>query len=112
MKYSIETLPISNVSFAYSPSGRPQIHFSIEDQRFFLRTISKQINNHETFSPFDVRHLVTKNEGKRCYLCGNVLGTDDFRVFCYGFNGQVDALFHHLIEFPSIRLQWLFISYE
>lgn len=112
MKHPIETLPISNVSFAYSPSGTPQIHFMIEDQRFFLRTISKYTNNREVFSPFDVRHLVTKNEGKRCYLCGNVLGTDDFRVFCHRFHDQVDALFYHLIEFPSIRLQWLYIPYE
>ena len=101
MKESIEQVRFSHV-WQFTLFGEPrEIHFTI-DQHMYSMSIFKETDRFQHGSIF---HEVTdfcpfcKKDKPKWSTCHEL---DNFR----------SVLFHRLIEFPSIRLHWLFLDYE
>ena len=101
MELKIDELEITNVSHYKSKYLDPGfiIEFSIDGFRYNLHT-EKQENG--VVYPHHIIHMDTDND---CKYCENELN------YCLELMNYNQELFHRLIEFPSIRLEWLFIDH-
>ena len=101
MHVHIDELNLSDVESykaKYVTSGFV-IRFSINGFRYHMHL--HQDANGRTY-PTNIYHL---DEDKTCTYCENPT------LFCLNLTEYQEPLFHRLIEFPSIRLEWLFIDH-
>lgn len=99
----IESLDITNVYQREMDEGEYNIHFTINELSYFLKVQERSRDN--LVIPMWVCH----EERDYCSLCDR-----EFKVtgeWCKKFNKYRDEIFHRLIEFPSIRLEWLYIHH-
>jgi len=96
----IDELNIVNVSQSKvkSMENGIVITFQVDSFRYNLYTLEKD----GMFNPY---HLVHLDENSDCTLCEN--GSN----YCKELMKYKQELFHRLIEFPSIRLEWLYINH-
>lgn len=95
----VDRLTITNVWQKRVNEKRIDIHFTIEDMDYYLTVMN--IDN--TYKPWAVYH----NSVAICSFCRKRVSL----TFCDGLGFDPLHLFHRLIEFPSIRLEWLYLKY-
>lgn len=101
MPLNIDEQDITNVSHYKLDYLQPGyvIEFKINGFRYKLHT-DKQENG--AIFP---HHIVHIDQTTDCNYC------DNDTYYCYGLMDHRNELFHRLIEFPSIRLDWLYINH-
>ena len=98
---SIEQLEFHNVHMSKSKNEAVIcIHFKLDWQEFFVRIVRED----HVYVPHEVLH----EEKQRCVVCDD--GHNSY--VCSFLNKSKNNVFQKLIEFPNIRLEWLFIPYE
>jgi len=101
MSLHIDDLMITNVSQRKSVFFIDTIEIRFEIDRF---RYSLDVSEREDgmFYPWRIDHL---EEYKYCQYC------EHRSSVCPGLRDSSKELFHRLIEFPSIRLEWLYINH-
>ena len=79
------------------------IYFSINEIAYLLRVGEAKVN--AVFEPWYIVHQ--SNE-----LCVKCQLKAKHNIVCDDLSSQVRELFYELIQFPSIRLEWLYLSYK
>ena len=100
MALNIDQLNISDVSqYNFSNFTGFILYFNIDGFRYSL--YAKELEDGMIY-PNTIYHL---DKGGKCKYCKEV------SYECQELIGKRVELFHRLIEFPSIRLNWLYIDY-
>lgn len=96
-----DELTITDVCHQEKTEGRIHLDFSIGDREYALVLLNE--NGDDTFSPARVYHRLSQ----KCSLCKKHGQYSN----CEWFTPHLHALFHKMIELPSIRLKWLYIDH-
>ena len=96
---NIHDLDIANVTQNYYDETRIDINFYLINSHYQLHV---RKNEKGVFQPFNIYHI--KKTGKCLYCDGSEGG-------CRGLGMHINELFLRLIEFPSIRLEWLYLPH-
>ena len=99
-KEDFERLDIQSVSQTKLDEWDVHIRFTADGLSYKL-IVSKDSQG-KYFTPRRVVHEI-----KHCPLCDN---RDKYQ--CDGFSRHIDALFHRLIRYRSIRLEWVYLPYS
>ena len=99
----VESLAITNVYQKEINENEYTIHFMINDVSYFLEVQKRSRDN--KFIPMWVSH----EETNYCSLCEQKFLEHGY--WCKKFDKYRDEIFHRLIEFPTIRLDWLYIHH-
>lgn len=102
-KVVFKQLDIKNVETVKIYDWLMEIYFEIGEQTYILSVESKEENG--IFYPREVAH---EGNGEACVYCDVCSGN----TRCNTFSGRINRLFQHLLTFPSIRLEWLYIPHE
>jgi len=78
------------------------IQFTIDTHPYYLVV---RRNGSDEFFPFSVRH----DSDERCEYCQKRNAKWDE---CSDLYSRRETIFYRLINFPSIRLEWLYLPYE
>ena len=98
----IEALDIRNVFQIKKNDGRIDIYFTAEGFTYSL-LMKKMEEKYEAW-------VVWHENRHECPVC-NVLANLDTTMSCRMLHKHRQALFHRLIEFPNIRLEWLYLPH-
>ena len=98
---SLKDIKLTNV-YHESQYGRKYISFKADDRQSYRMVLIKD-KDRGIFEPVRVYHKLDIH----CLLCDKEGMHDN----CSYFGKHLDALFQRLIQFPSIRLEWLFIPH-
>lgn len=88
--------------FHESQYGRKYISFKADNRQSYRMVLIKD-KNWGLFEPVRVYH----RSDLHCHFCDRKAKHEN----CAYFAQHLDALFQRLIQFPNIRLEWLFILY-
>lgn len=97
---NVNELSITNVWQEYWLEKSIDIKFELPTGRYELHLSQ---NREGIYFPNEIYHL--KNDQDCPYCDGNEAG-------CIGLKIHKKELFYRLIEFPSIRLEWLYLPHE
>ena len=100
----VDNLDISDVhqqEFRDSLVWKIDIFFTMKDQRFSLVLLD---DDDERLKPWAVYHKTDQF----CPFCQK----KELNKICLPLEKHVSAFFRQLIEFPNIRLEWLYLPYE
>ena len=83
-----------------------KIFFTVKehDQRYWIEVRRKN----GVFRPNKIKH--SSRMGRPCAFCGKS-AKDSSLTSCKALELHKNEVFHRLIEHPSIRLEWLYISH-
>lgn len=95
----VEKLTITNVIQKWWNNDSIDITFTLNDFRYQLHIRKDQEG---VFYPLTIFHI---SETSLCSHCNNE------QTVCKGLKMYKEDLFYHLIQYPSIRLEWLYIPY-
>ena len=102
-KVVFEHLDIKKVETVKIYDWLMYIHFEIDEQQYVLGV---ELNEEKgIFFPRVVEHY---GNVEMCAYC--IISSNWSR--CNKLSGQITSLFQHLLTFPSIRLEWLYIPHE
>ena len=96
----IESLKIQNVRQSATDEDRIFIYFTIQDYCYYLFL---QQNDEGIFIPKRIDHFTND----KCPLCHSHY---KYMKDCSILDDHNNELFQRLIEYPSIRLEWLFLN--
>ena len=96
----LEELTLSNVYQEIPLSTIIDIYFCLENAPYLLRTLKDS----GVYKPLEVCHKMNE----RCDYCGS----QEYGGYCSALDSQAENLFNRLVEYPSIRLEWLYLPYE
>ena len=99
---NIAELTITNVSHRKSKYFENEFEIRFVIDEFHYKLLMSQIAN-RLVHPIHVEHLV---KNKTCPCC-----KERFTILCNELTRSKQELFHRLIEFPNIRLKWLYINH-
>jgi len=80
---------------------RIRIHFEVNYRLYFMEVMKEN----GVFKPYSVLHESTSGE---CPFCRQVSGF----YGCPFFKTNISDLFAQLIDYPAIRLHWLFVPHQ
>ena len=96
----IEKLTIRDVHQTAVSSDRIDVYFTIATHTYMLAVVEKEKG---MYVPRMVFHETTGP----CPFCQKEWKSSD----CSTLNEQIETLFHRLVEYPNIRLEWLFLNH-
>lgn len=99
-KEDFERLDIQSVSQTKLDEWDIRIHFTADGLSY--RLIVSKDRQDKYFTPQRVEHEI-----KHCPLCNN-----RNKYHCDGFSRHIDDLFQRLIQYPNIRLEWVFLPHH
>ena len=94
----VEELDISEVYQERRNEKRINIYFKANGQKYMLEMWKY---DGRPFIPSTIEH----DSNQTCLICRKK------QILCDPLKKHVKTLFHRLIEFPSIRLEWLYIEH-
>lgn len=100
----VDTLPITDVhqeEFRDLLVWKIDIYFTMKNQRFSLVMMD---DDDEVLKPWAVYH----ESDQICPFCQK----KELNKICLHLEEHSTAFFRRLIEYPSIRLKWLYLPYE
>lgn len=104
MSKFVETLEIKQVSQEKEDEEAINIDFTIEQVAYQLFLVKNKENK---FEPKTIFHLDNLREmGKICPVCKGK------GSFCVKLEKNKEQLFQHLIQYPTIRLEWIYLDYD